>query len=202
MANAHGPPGARAWREATGDRHQATAQTPRTVRRTLPGADHRRGPMMHPLWPRHDGQATPTTVLDRDFDSDTLSTLRQAVLQRASAAGVPAQYVSDVVLAIHELAANAVRHGAGHGHLLMQVTIGTLHCQVSDPGLATRGFQGPDTPQPAPWPVQRGHGLWLVRNAATQVHAITGPAGSLVSAQFPLPPAPWPAASGQHGLVL
>jgi anti-sigma regulatory factor (Ser/Thr protein kinase) len=40
----------------------------------------------------------------------------------------------DVMLAVHELAANAVEHGGGTGRLRMSVTNRELICQVSDPG--------------------------------------------------------------------
>jgi anti-sigma regulatory factor (Ser/Thr protein kinase) len=58
-----------------------------------------------------------TTVLEQAFDGDSLYALRSAVATHAAEAGVPRQRVYDVVTAVHELAANAVRHGAGRGRL-------------------------------------------------------------------------------------
>jgi Histidine kinase-like ATPase domain len=72
-------------------------------------------------------------VLDREFDADALAGLRQAVLGYATACGMPGDRAIDVMLAVHELAANAVRHGPGHGRLRLYVTSSTLHCEVSDP---------------------------------------------------------------------
>jgi len=40
-----------------------------------------------------------------------------------------------VVAAAHELAANAVRHGAGHGRLRLRAADGILTCQAADGGL-------------------------------------------------------------------
>ena len=50
-------------------------------------------------------------ILDLAFDSGTLHALRAAVQEHAGHAGMPEDRVVEVVLAVHELAANAVRHG-------------------------------------------------------------------------------------------
>ena len=130
-------------------------------------------------------------ALNRAFDASTLPSLRRAVLAEAAAAGLPGDQAADVMLALHELAANAVRHGAGAGQLEMRVHDGQLHCQVSDvgpPGAARPGpGTGTGTAAAPPWPVQRGHGLWLVRAAAAQVSVAMGSAGSLVTVVFALP---------------
>ena len=128
-------------------------------------------------------------ALNRAFDASTLPSLRRAVLAEAAAAGLPGDQAADVMLALHELAANAVRHGAGAGQLEMRVHDGQLHCQVSDVGPPGAARPGPGTGTAAapPWPVQRGHGLWLVRAAAAQVSVAMGSAGSLVTVVFALP---------------
>jgi anti-sigma regulatory factor (Ser/Thr protein kinase) len=87
-------------------------------------------------------------ALYRAFDADTLSGLRKAVLAEAAAAGMPRDRATDVMLAVHELAANAVRHGAGTGRLAMRVRDGRLYCQVSDPGPASGNGQAAP-PEPA-----------------------------------------------------
>jgi anti-sigma regulatory factor (Ser/Thr protein kinase) len=139
-------------------------------------------------------------MLDQDFDGDTLHVLREAVLAHPAVAGMSEGRAVDVMLAVHELAANAVRHGAGSGRLRMQVTAGALHCQVSDAGAARidghargspAGARDPDGALggPQPWPCQRGHGLWLVQQVAEQVSAVSGAGGSVVTAVFGLPAA-------------
>ena len=45
---------------------------------------------------------------------------------------------------------------------------------------------GPARPAPD-WPVQHGHGLWLVRRTADLVQVSTGAAGTVVSVTFTLP---------------
>jgi anti-sigma regulatory factor (Ser/Thr protein kinase) len=118
-------------------------------------------------------------VLVREFDADALTGLREAVLGYATACGMPEDRAIDVMLAVHELAANAVHHGPGHGRLLLHVTAGTLQCEVSDPGPARRNGT-------APWPVEQGHGLWLVQITADHVRVTSGPHGSLITVVFTL----------------
>ncbi len=136
-------------------------------------------------------------MLDREFDTDALAGLREAVLGYATASGMPEDRAIDVMLAVHELAANAVCHGAGHGRLRMDVTASTLHSEVSDPGLSSRNGRAPDgtggqAPGAVPWPVEQGHGLWLVRKAADHLRVTCGPHGSLVTVVFTLPAAAVP----------
>jgi anti-sigma regulatory factor (Ser/Thr protein kinase) len=112
-------------------------------------------------------------VFDERFDASTLHLLRERVAACLAAAGMPEGRAADVVLAVHELAANAVRHGAGAGRLMMRAAAGALRCQVSDAGPGT-----------GPWPLQQGHGLWIVRAVAGEVTASSGPQGSRVTAVF------------------
>jgi hypothetical protein len=56
-------------------------------------------------------------ILDLAFDSGTLHALRAGVKAHACEAGLPEARAEDVVLVVHELAANAVSHGAGAGRL-------------------------------------------------------------------------------------
>jgi anti-sigma regulatory factor (Ser/Thr protein kinase) len=122
-------------------------------------------------------------LLIQEFNAATLRFLREAVVAHASAAGLSQERAVDVMLAVHELAANAVRHGAGSGRLRMEVTPGQLRCQVSDAGPHDRAAHGTMGP---PWPVEPGHGLWVTRNAADQVSITVGPGGSVVNVVFRL----------------
>lgn len=133
-----------------------------------------------------------TLILDQQFDARSLYALRAAVAAHATQAGLPERRTSDIVLAVHELAANAVRHGAGHGRLLITEHDGAWHCQVTDDGAphATPAAAAPDT-QPtrhdAPWPGGEGHGLWMARQVADRLDAQTGPGGTTVTVSFNLP---------------
>jgi anti-sigma regulatory factor (Ser/Thr protein kinase) len=125
-------------------------------------------------------------ALDRAFDAGTLRSLREAVLAEAAAAGMPSDRAADVMLAVHELAANAVRHGAGAGRLAMRVSDGRLYCQVSDVGPAGDARAAATRP----WRIERGHGLWIVHTAADQFSVASGPTGFRVTAVFTLPGLP------------
>ena len=93
------------------------------------------------------------------------------------------------MLAVHELAANAVRHGGGAGRVRIHVADGELRCQVSDagPGNADGDIRGTGADGAPSWPFEPGHGLWLVRNAADHVSIASGPGGSEVAVTFTLP---------------
>jgi anti-sigma regulatory factor (Ser/Thr protein kinase) len=120
-----------------------------------------------------DGAETEVVVFDDRFDASTLHLLRERVGACAAAVGMPRERAVEVILAVHELAANAVRHGAGAGRLLIRAAAGALRCQVTDA-----------SPGAGPWPVQAGHGLWIVRSVADEVTASSGPRGSQVTAIF------------------
>jgi anti-sigma regulatory factor (Ser/Thr protein kinase) len=122
-------------------------------------------------------------ALDQAFDSGTLYALRSSVQAHAFAAGLPERRTDDVVIAIHELAANAIQHGAGRGRLRMWPVAGGLCFEVDD-GV-------PDAGDPAArWPYTRGHGLWLVRQVADRMVVSSGPAGTRVTVVFALPGPP------------
>lgn len=113
------------------------------------------------------------TVLDESFNAATLHLLRARVAACAAGVGMPEGRVADMMLAVHELAANAVRHGPGAGRLVIHAVRGALRCQVSDTGSG-----------PCSWPVRHGHGLWIVRKVADQVNTSSGPEGTTVTAVF------------------
>jgi anti-sigma regulatory factor (Ser/Thr protein kinase) len=128
-------------------------------------------------------------ALNQAFDAGTLHVLRKAVLAEAAAAGMPDDRATEVMLAVHELAANAVCHGGGAGRARMRAVAGDLRCQVSDagPGGANGAARKGGAGAIRPWPLQPGHGLWLVRNAADRLSVASGPDGSEVTAVFILP---------------
>ena len=125
--------------------------------------------------------STRTAILNQAFDGDSLYALRAAVAAHAAEAGLPRQQVYDVVTAAHELAANAVRHGAGHGRLRLWADGRSLHCQVSDDGPANRDATRPDT---AAWHREHGHGLWIIGEVADQVSLDRAPSGTTVTVTF------------------
>ena len=125
--------------------------------------------------------------LEQSFDRESLYALRAAVAAHAAAAGLPRPRVYDVVAAAHELAANAVRHGAGHGRLRLWVEGQCLCCEVSDDGAAK---DDPENADPdAKWSTSHGHGLWLVDQVADRVRLDHGPGGTTAVITFVIGPA-------------
>lgn len=133
-------------------------------------------------------------ALNRAFDAGTLHLLRNAVLAEATAAGVPRDRAADVMIAVHELAANTVRHGTGTGRLRMHVLEGQLYCHVSDGELVREAGDAPGL-RAQSWPVEAGHGLWLVRQVADLVSVVNGPGGAETTLVFAVPEAE----AGAHG---
>lgn len=145
-----------------------------------------------------DGVVVP--ALDQEFHSGTLPRLRADVQAHARRAGLPDGRAGDVVLAVHELATNAICHGAGAGRVRMWAVAGALHCQVDDAGRAAS--RGPDeqpggaAAEPAsapgqtstdPWRDLPGHGLWVVRRLADQLRVLSGPRGTSAVITFAMP---------------
>jgi len=128
------------------------------------------------------------TPLDQAFDAGSLYPLRAAVAAHAAAAGLGRQQVYDVTAVAHELAANAVVHGAGHGQLRLWADDKFLYCQVTDDGRdgPAGGARQPDGT--APWPAEHGHGLWLAGQLADHVAIGRGPGGTTATVRFLLSP--------------
>jgi anti-sigma regulatory factor (Ser/Thr protein kinase) len=142
-------------------------------------------------WPGERGVPAGPALLEQDFDSGSLYVLRAAVAAHAAAAGLSRSRVYNVVAAAHELAANAVRHGAGRGRLRLWADGEFLYCQVSDDGPARSGDQQPTGA--AAWHREYGHGLWLVGEVADQLSIDHGPDGTTATAAFALGSPPGPA---------
>jgi serine/threonine-protein kinase RsbW len=119
-------------------------------------------------------------VFDLQIERDGLARLRTAVNLHVSQLGGDG-IREDVVLVVHELATNVVRHGGGSGRLRLWRDGRHIVCQVSDsgPGLGPVGDElpGPGTPG--------GRGLWIARRLA-DVRIETGLSGTTVVATLKL----------------
>ena len=147
------------------------------------------------------------TILDLAFDSGTLDTLRAGVKSHACQAGLSEDRAEDVVLAVHELAANAVRHGTGTGRLRLWKRAGALYCLVEDgdppdgdpPAAGDPAGQWPGqgagdvaeaevsgNPSARALPSRPGHGLWVVRQLADRMRVCSGARGTRATVVFNL----------------
>lgn len=130
-------------------------------------------------------------LVDQTFDADTLVVLRNTVAAHASRSGLTAQQVNDLVLVIQELAANAVRHGAGRGRLLLWRDNHDICLEVTDAGLGRPDLHllGHHAPPPT---APGGRGLWLTRQFTHHLDIHTGDNGTRITARIDLrtpPPA-------------
>jgi anti-sigma regulatory factor (Ser/Thr protein kinase) len=142
-----------------------------------------------------DGEVGPLLILDQAFDGDSLYALRAALAAHAAQAGLPEFRVYDLIAVVHELAANAVRHGGGRGQLLVWKADSALRCRVTDPGTSeasreTRAAEaGPErqphaASPPERWDGEHGHGLWLARQLSDQLIIRSGPRGTVAEVSF------------------
>jgi anti-sigma regulatory factor (Ser/Thr protein kinase) len=124
--------------------------------------------------------------LDQTFDLDGLVALRSAVAAHADRLGLPLDRVQELVLVAHELASNAIRHGAGTGRLRIWAGDGMVHCEISDPG---PGFANPGDKSYWQPPVDQlgGRGLWLAYHLCDDFDLVSGPDGTTATASFGLP---------------
>jgi anti-sigma regulatory factor (Ser/Thr protein kinase) len=132
-------------------------------------------------------------LLNQPFEPGTLYGLRAAVQAHAIAAGMTEARAGDVMMAVHELAANAIQHGAGHGRVVLSRQGTALRCVVEDGGRPDphRAAQ-PGQDAATGWPYAPGHGLWLARLLADRMRITSGPGGTRATAVFTLPAAPEP----------
>ena len=121
--------------------------------------------------------APPREATRLRFGADDLFGVRALVSERAGAAGLDAERVSDLVLGINELATNTVAHGSGGGTLHVWGRPGRFVCQVHDGGQITDPLAGRHVPTPEGY---GGMGLWIVNQLCDLVEVRSGEAGTTV----------------------
>jgi anti-sigma regulatory factor (Ser/Thr protein kinase) len=115
-----------------------------------------------------------------------LSGVREFTAAWARRAALPPHQVSNLVMAVAELAANTLRHTTGPGTLTLWTTDEEVVCQVQDEGQITDPLAG--NVLPAPNSAGGGRGLWLVREVGDGVEIRSGPAGTTVRVHMRLGP--------------
>ncbi len=115
--------------------------------------------------------------------ADQLGSVREFVARHAAAAGLSQSRSRDLILAVSEIAANAVSYADG-GVIKAWCADGELMCQIEDSGfipdpLAGRRQRPPDA--------AGGHGLWLVNLVCDLVERRTSPAGTTTRLHMRIP---------------
>jgi anti-sigma regulatory factor (Ser/Thr protein kinase) len=115
------------------------------------------------------------------FDATLLSQARRSTVEHASRAGLPADRLDDVLLAVGEMVANSVRHGGGTGVLRTWTDADHFVCEVDDAGRIDDLLVGR---RPARAGQLGGRGLLAVNHLADLVRMHTRPDGTTVRAYF------------------
>lgn len=115
------------------------------------------------------------TLLEQRFTADCLALLRALVESTAAKEGLADDRLGEFVLAVDEIACNAVEHAGGGGHLVLRRLDGALECLITDTG---PGFTL-ELPELAPdLDSTGGRGLWLARLLTDRLTIATGAAGA------------------------
>jgi len=124
-------------------------------------------------------------LLAADFDAATLANLRGQLNRCGAASGLGDLNLSNFVLAVNEIATNAVRHGGGSGHLRLWQLDPDLWCEVADhgAGIPASRLNGFHRPQPGHI---GGWGLWLARHLCVSLDIETGKTGTRVLLRYSL----------------
>jgi anti-sigma regulatory factor (Ser/Thr protein kinase) len=107
---------------------------------------------------------------------DEPAAARQFARELAAAAGLTEPRLTDLVIAVGELAANTLRHTGGPGSVRLWVEAGEVICEVRDSGRIPDALAGRRCP---PADAGRGHGLWVVYQVCDLVEMRTGASGTV-----------------------
>ena len=146
---------------------------------------------------RCDDYVDPPTVLSWDgalpapaadpaellFTRGDLGLVRTFVSEHAARAGFGTERLSDLVLAVNELATNAMRHGGGRGRLRVWQENGTFLCEVADRGAIADPLAGRERPSDVRG---GGRGLWLVNHLCDLVQVRSLPGGNVIRVHMSL----------------
>jgi anti-sigma regulatory factor (Ser/Thr protein kinase) len=105
--------------------------------------------------------------LRMEFSAWQLHEVRTAVEQALQAADYGRERAEDVVLAVNEVATNAVEHGTPEARLSIWAGPGGLVCEIDDGGTLRDPLPGLQAPHPAE---PRGRGVWIARQVCDSLH--------------------------------
>jgi anti-sigma regulatory factor (Ser/Thr protein kinase) len=135
------------------------------------GLDAIRRPFAAPL------PGPPPDAWRREIGTDELGSLRLFVADQGTRAGLGETRTRDLVLAVHEVAVNCVRHGSGNGTFAMWVEQDAIVCELGGTGRILDPLA--DRTRPAA-DAERGRGLWLANQLCDLVQLRSFADGSAV----------------------
>ncbi|MFB9184944.1 ATP-binding protein [Dactylosporangium sucinum] len=127
-------------------------------------------------------------MLRCEFSAGTMRSLRKQLRRRALDCGLSGRVLDDFVVAVNEIATNAVVHGGGSGTLSLSTGDGQLICEISDNG-AGLPLAAPDGDGGGDLVAEAGRGLHLARALAGPITVSrgAGPAVVRLVADLPAP---------------
>jgi serine/threonine-protein kinase RsbW len=129
------------------------------------------------MTPRRKPDPRGGSVTTHLFTGPDLPDLRASVHVRVHA-WQSGDAADDFVLAVSEIATNAVVHGGGSGALTLWHDHDQITCRVTDAGPGMADPAAGCTPPPPS--ATGGYGLWLARNLTSTLLISTSPAGTTV----------------------
>jgi anti-sigma regulatory factor (Ser/Thr protein kinase) len=135
-------------------------------------------------------------LLDVVFGWADFARLRRQVAAQCAAAGLTGTRLDDFVLAVHEIAANAIVHAGAGGRLILRRAASGLRCLVADTiPKGTVSCPAPRSADPRetaaavaaaaepgePIGADSGRGLWLAATLADELSITSGPDSTIVS---------------------
>jgi anti-sigma regulatory factor (Ser/Thr protein kinase) len=130
----------------------------------------------------------PAVPVDPDLDlhlesADRLVQLRQGLRSWGAAMALSERDTDDIVIAVDEIATNALEHGEPPARVRAWSTTDAVFIRVDDQGRigipATTGYVRPPTE------ARRGRGIWMARHLADVLTTHNSPAGTTVAMRFP-----------------
>jgi len=119
----------------------------------------------------------PDGALTIVFGIDDLAAMRAAVNGFAQRAALAPDARNDLVIAVNEVATNAIKYAPDDGVLRVWSSGAALICQLEDRGHIGDPLAGRHRPAPG---VQGGVGLWMVNQLCDLVQTRTTPAGTTI----------------------
>jgi Histidine kinase-like ATPase domain len=138
-------------------------------------------------------------LLDVVFGWADFARLRRQVAAQCAAAGLTGTRLDDFVLAVHEIAANAIVHAGAGGRLILRRAATGLRCLVADTipkgtvscpaprsadmreTAAAVGAVAAEAEPGEPIGADCGRGLWLAATLADELSITSGPDSTIVS---------------------
>lgn len=133
-------------------------------------------PIARPWQPPPNDSAGPMNEMK--FTAEQLPGVRRFTEVHARRYRVANDLIGDLVIAVNEIATNAVRHGSAHAELRIWTEDGRVVAEIHDSG-TWRPSTDPGGSPPPP-EAEGGMGIWVARQICSSVRISTGITGTVV----------------------